>query len=231
MRLSAPASSTTHASVFPVSPAGSRSLCAIRGMHLDREHLTRVEELQQQRKSAETPGQLSHHLFRKLLQQLTDGLPFERSVGNAARMVFAVAQYPRFADRAVARQRRREQAGQTPAAPEPILIDRLEPQRIQKDLTVTRWIHSDVFRSPRMGPSCHDGIHSVLVMPQVSRIAEYFPWRHCIRRGAQPGCSLLDDTALAAPATRGHLRLAKSPEPVAGWRGQTKTPTPRAAAT
>ena len=131
MRLSGPASSTTQASVFPVSPAGSRSVARIRGMHLDREHFTRVEELQQQRKSAESPGQLSHHLFRKLLQQLTDGLPFERSIGDAALMVIAVAEHPCFADRTVARQRRGEQAGQTPAAPEPILIDRFESQRIK----------------------------------------------------------------------------------------------------
>src|ERR1035438_2906737 len=88
-----------------------------------------------------------------------------------------------------------------------------------------------VFRSSTNGTKFHDGIHSVLVMPQVSRIAEYFPSRHCIRHGAQPGCSLLDDTALAAPATRGYRRLAKSPEPVAGWRGQTKTPTPKVDAT
>ena len=79
----------------------------IRRMHLDREHFTCVEELQQQWESAESPGQLSHHLFWKLLQQLSDGPPFERPIGNTARMVVAVAEYPRFADRAVARQRLR----------------------------------------------------------------------------------------------------------------------------
>ena len=98
----------------------------IRGMHLDREHFTRVEELQQQRESAETLGQLSQQLLRRLLQQLTDGPPFERSIGNLAPMVIAVAEYPRFADGAVARQRRGEQVGQTPAAPEPIHVDRFE---------------------------------------------------------------------------------------------------------
>jgi hypothetical protein len=41
-------------------------------------------------------------------------------------MVSAVAEHPRFADRAVTRQRCGEEVGQTPAAPEPILIDRLE---------------------------------------------------------------------------------------------------------
>ena len=99
-------------------------------MHLHREHFTYVEELQQQRESAETPSEFSHHLLRKLLQHLTDGPPFERSIGNTARMVCAVAEYPRFADRAVARQRRCEQVGQTPSAPEPILIDRFESQWI-----------------------------------------------------------------------------------------------------
>ena len=58
-----------------------------------------------------------------------------------------------------------------------------------------------------------------------------FPSRHCIRHGGQPGCSWLDDTELAVPPTRWLPRLAKSPRPVAGWRGQTKTPTPKAVAT
>jgi len=48
-----------------------------------------------------------------------------------AGMVFAVAEYPRFPDWPL-RQRRFEQAGQTPAAPETILINRLESQGIQK---------------------------------------------------------------------------------------------------
>jgi hypothetical protein len=47
-------------------------------------------------------GQLSQHLLRKLLQQLTDGSPFERSIGNLARMVIAVAEYPCFADGTIA---------------------------------------------------------------------------------------------------------------------------------
>ena len=58
-----------------------------------------IEELQQQWKSLKLVGQLSQHLFWKLLQQLTDGLPFERSFGHLALMVIAVAEYPRFADR------------------------------------------------------------------------------------------------------------------------------------
>jgi hypothetical protein len=86
-------------------------------MHLHREHFTYVEELQQKWESAETPREFSHYLFWKLLQHLTDGLTLERSVGNAARMVIAVAQHPGFPDRAVARQWCCEQVGQVPAAP------------------------------------------------------------------------------------------------------------------
>jgi len=97
-------------------------------MDLDREHFTCVEELEQQWESAETRGELSQHLLRRLLQQLTDGPPLERSIGNLARMIIAVAEDPRFADGAVAWQRRGEQAGQSPSAPKPILIDRLESQ-------------------------------------------------------------------------------------------------------
>ena len=44
----------------------------IRWMNLDREHFTRIEELQQQRESAKSPGQPSHHLFWKLRQQLSE---------------------------------------------------------------------------------------------------------------------------------------------------------------
>jgi len=40
----------------------------------------------------------------------------------------------------------------------------------------------------------------------------------------QPGCTWLDDTEPSVPPARWPPRLAKSPKPVAGWRGQTKTP-------
>jgi hypothetical protein len=68
------------------------------------------------------------HLLGELLQQLTEGPPVERSIRDAASIVLAVAQHPGLADRAVARQRLREQAGQLPTAPRPVLIDRFEPQ-------------------------------------------------------------------------------------------------------
>ena len=61
-------------------------------MHLDREHVARVEKLQQQREPAETPGQFSQQLLRRLLQQLPDGPSFERPIGDPAGMVIAVAQ-------------------------------------------------------------------------------------------------------------------------------------------
>src|ERR1022692_4151130 len=94
----------------------------------------RIDELQQQRESAESPGELSQRLLGKLRQQLSDGLALERSISHSARMVIAIAKYPRLADRA-ARQRCREQVAQTPAAPKPILISRFESQGIQKYLT------------------------------------------------------------------------------------------------
>jgi hypothetical protein len=74
-------------------------------MNLYREHFTCVEKLQQQWESGKSPRQLSHHLLWKLFQQLRDGSSLEGSIGNTARVVFAVAEHPCFADRAVARQR------------------------------------------------------------------------------------------------------------------------------
>ena len=58
----------------------------------------------------EAPGQFSQQLLRPLMKQLPDAPSLKRSIGNAARMVLAVAQQPRFADRAIAGQRRREQS-------------------------------------------------------------------------------------------------------------------------
>src|ERR1019366_4935995 len=57
------------------------------------------------------------------------------------------------------------------------------------------------------------------------------PSRRCIRHGAQPGCTGPGDRELAVPPTLGPHHLAKSPKPVVGWRGHTKTPTPKADAT
>src|SRR5512146_3182670 len=74
-------------------------------MHLDGEYVMRGDELEQQRGTVETRGQLSQGLLRKLLQHLTDAPPFERSVGNGALMVISVAEDPRFADRTAARPR------------------------------------------------------------------------------------------------------------------------------
>src|SRR5450755_3107178 len=98
----------------------------------------RIEELQQQRESAESPGELSQQLLGKLRQQLSDGLALERSISHSARMVIAIAKYPRLADRA-ARQRCGEQVAQTPAAPKPILINRFESQGIQTNAISHYW--------------------------------------------------------------------------------------------
>jgi hypothetical protein len=45
-------------------------------------------------------------------------------------MVIAVAQQPGFADGAIAGEWSGEQAGQAPPAPESILVNRFEPERI-----------------------------------------------------------------------------------------------------
>ena len=89
--------------------------------------------------------------------QLSDGPAFEWSISNLARMVIAITEYPRFADRPVARHRCGEQVGQTPAAPEPILIDRLESERIQKYLTQELSLYSYV--SPA-GPVTHPDLNA-----------------------------------------------------------------------
>jgi hypothetical protein len=68
-----------------------------------------------------------------MVQQLSESPFFEWSVCHLARMVIAVAEYPRFANE-TARQRSRKQVGQVPTAPEPILIDWFESQWIQRCL-------------------------------------------------------------------------------------------------
>jgi hypothetical protein len=68
-------------------------------MHLNREHFMHIEELQQQWESLKSVGQFSQYLFGKLFQQLTDRLPFERSISYLAGVVIAVAEYPRLAHR------------------------------------------------------------------------------------------------------------------------------------
>jgi hypothetical protein len=69
-----------------------------------------------------------------LLEQITNsGKAGEtaKTISDAALMIIAVAENPCFADRTTG-QGFREQVGQAPAAPEPILIDWFKSQRIQK---------------------------------------------------------------------------------------------------
>ena len=68
------------------------------------------------------------------MEQLSNASTFERTISDAAGMILAVAQQPRFADGAIARPRRGEQIGQTPATPEPILLDRFKSHWIRGDL-------------------------------------------------------------------------------------------------
>ena len=77
-------------------------------MHLNRKRVAHVEKFQQQRKPVETPSQFSQHLLRPLMKQLPNASSLERSMGDAARMILAVAQQPRFADGSIAGQRSRE---------------------------------------------------------------------------------------------------------------------------
>src|ERR1017187_6626992 len=58
-----------------------------------------------------------------------------------------------------------------------------------------------------------------------------FPSRHCIRHGAPPDCTWLDEAELVVLPRRWPPRLSKSPKPAAGWRGQTKTSAPKGVAT
>src|SRR5271155_3839988 len=69
--------------------------------------------------------------FRRQLHQLSDGASFERSIGDAAGMLIAIAQQPGLPDRPVVRQRRFEPVRQTSPAPKPVLVDRRETQRVQ----------------------------------------------------------------------------------------------------
>ena len=61
-------------------------------MHLDRELVVCVEELEEHGEPSETARQFSQQLVRRLLQQLPDGRSFERPGGDLAGMVIAVAQ-------------------------------------------------------------------------------------------------------------------------------------------
>jgi hypothetical protein len=58
-----------------------------------------------------------------------------------------------------------------------------------------------------------------------------FPSRYRIRHGARRGCTWHDDAGPAVPPARATCRRARSREPVAGWRGRTRMPTPKAIAT
>jgi len=99
----------------------SRCLCASEGCTWTESNSCGVEELQQVRESGKRWGQNPHQLSRKLLLQLADCPAMRRSLATWP-YGHAVAEDPRFADRAVARARA-EQVGKR-TAPEPILINR-----------------------------------------------------------------------------------------------------------
>jgi len=70
-------------------------------MYLHGKHFTRVEKLEEQRKTKEARSQLSHQLRSILFHQSTDSLALQRSVGDQALMIVTIAEYPRFANRTV----------------------------------------------------------------------------------------------------------------------------------
>ena len=70
-------------------------------MYLHGKHFACVEKLEEQRKAAEARSQLTHQLRSILFHQSTDSLALQRSVGNQALMIVAVAEHPRFANRTV----------------------------------------------------------------------------------------------------------------------------------
>ncbi len=73
-----------------------------------------------------------HEGLPEPLHHLSEGLPLERPVGDTARVIVAIAEYPRFADGADLRKGCREEIAQAPTAPQAILIERFESQRIER---------------------------------------------------------------------------------------------------
>src|ERR1700677_111181 len=101
-------------------------------MHLNRERLLNIEELQQESKTSVVLRQVSHEVLRRFVHDLPNCLSFQRSRGDEAGMIVSVAEQPGFTDRAITRKRSRQHVGQTPAAPGSILVNRLEAQWIKR---------------------------------------------------------------------------------------------------
>src|ERR1039458_3491730 len=109
-------------------------------------------------------------------------------------MIVAVAEHPCFADRTIVRKRRGEQARQATSAPEAILVNRIEPQRVQRYL-----------------------IHALFSNACPRKVPVIFsPSRRSIGRRGQPGCNRRGDTRPAAPPIRCYPAPSKSPRRVAG---------------
>src|ERR1017187_1592034 len=81
---------------FVLSGVASRNelLVGIRWMHLDREPLCHIEELQQQRETTEVSGMSAQQSLTRLIQQLSDSLALQMSISDNAGMFVAVAQNP-----------------------------------------------------------------------------------------------------------------------------------------
>src|ERR1035441_7193822 len=180
---------------LPGFPRWNQLWVRIAGMHLHGEHLVCVQKLEKQRETAEARRQLAHQLFLESLHHLSKGLPCQRSIRNHALVVRTVAEHPCFTDGSVPRKRCGEQIGQPPAAPQPILVDRLEAQGIQRHLIHALSTNSQLQGGVRMHP-----VNSV-------------PLPGSIRRGAQPGCSVRGEPKPAAPLVHWPPGPSKAPGP------------------
>src|SRR5580704_3433986 len=105
-------------------------------MHLNRQRGSHIEQFKQQWKPVQSARRLPQQQPRPAIEYLSERLPFELPVGDDAGVIISVAQQPRLPDRPIG-ERCGEELGKTSAAPEPILIGRLESQRIQ-----SHWIHA-----------------------------------------------------------------------------------------
>jgi len=121
---------------------------------------------------------------------------FERTIGNATRVVISIAQHPRLANWSVTRHGAASRSASR-RRPEPVLVDWLEPQG---------------YRAVCVGS------RGLMVVLSVSIAALYSP-------GARPGCSWLDGTGLLGGGTLA-ASPRRSPTRVAGWRGQRERQPP-----
>jgi len=107
---------------------GNEFLLGVRRMDLNGEPFLHIEKFQQHGESGKMAGQLTEHLLRRTLEQLSDGATFERAVGDETGVIIPVAQNPGLA-MGPSPGRGRRAGSPIVDLPESILVDRLEAQR------------------------------------------------------------------------------------------------------